>query len=131
MVDNVSVQTIYEDPQRFAIKLLSLSDGTGESSVIKVDKSTLVGLNGREPSSLVVEHILANVDGMEVHLFAKHTTDISIARIGGQGTYIKEYKTIGGLQTAGAGDTGDICITTAGQSAGDSYDIVIYLRKKD
>lgn len=131
MADAVSTTIVYEDPQRMVIKLTNLSDGTGESAVTKVDKSTFTGPNGLEPSSLVIEKVTSDGAGMDVYLYVDHTTAVPIARIGGLGRYSKNFRDVGGLQTAGSGGTGDIILTTTGHSSGDSYDITLYIRKKD
>jgi hypothetical protein len=131
MADAVNTTVIYQDTVRYVVKITNLSDGTGETAVTKVDKSTLTGPNGLEPTELVVECIDADVAGMQVYLYADHTTDVPIARIGGLGRYKRDFRKTGGLSTAGAGDTGDILLTTNGHSSGDSYDITLYLRKKD
>lgn len=131
MADATTNIVVYEDPQRMVIQLTNLSDGTGESAVTKVDKSTFTGPNGLEPSSLVIEEIHGDASGMEVYIYADHTTDIPIARLGGLGRYDRCYRHVGGLQTAGAGDSGDILFNTNGQSSGDSYDITLHIRKKD
>lgn len=131
MADAVTTTVIYQDTVRYVVKITNLSDGTGESAVTKVDKSTLVGPNGLEPSELVVEVIDADVVGMTVKIYADHTTDVPIAMIGGGGAYCRDFRKTGGLSTSGAGETGDILLTTAGHTANDSYDITLYLRKKD
>lgn len=130
MADAVSTTVLHNSPRRLVIQITNLSDGTGESAVTKVDKSTYTGLNGLEPSSLVVETIKGESIGMEVRLFADHTTDVTIAQLQ-SGNIDLDYRPYGGLQTSGAGDTGDILLTTNGHTAGDSYNLVINFRKKD
>lgn len=130
MADAVSTKTLTDTPKRLVVQFTNLSDGTGESAVTKVDKSTFTGLDGTEPSSLVVERITGTIDGMEVRIYCDHTTDITIAQLAG-GQVDLDYRDQGGLQTSGAGDTGDILFTTTGHSAGDSYNLVLHMRKKD
>ncbi len=130
MADAVSTQVLSNTSRRYVIQITNLSDGTGESGVTKVDKSTLTGLNGLEPSSLVVEYIRGEVVGMSVRLFCDHTTDVTIAQL--QGSHIDlDYRKQGGFQTYAAGDSGDILLTTTGHSSGDSYNLIIAFRKKD
>lgn len=131
MADAVTSTTILNHPNRLVMKFTNNSDGTGESAVVKVDKSTFTGPNGLEPTQLVIETIKGDVTGMQVYLYADHTTDIPIARIGGLGIVDMDFRAIGGLQTTGAGETGDITLTTVSHSAGDSYDITISMIKKD
>ncbi len=130
MADTVDVITLYNNPQKLAVLLLSRSDGTGESNVVKVDKSTLTGLDGTEPTGLVIEKIEYDVSGMEVLLSYDHTTDLRAIRLqSGFGCF--DFTDVGGLYRTGSGDTGDLLLSTNGHSAGDSYAIKLVLRKKD
>lgn len=131
MADSVKINVLSNTAKRYKVQLLNLSDGTGESAVTKIDKSTLTGLNGLEPGSLVLEGVEGESSGMEVYIYADRTTPVQLARIGGMGYYEADYRDVGGLQTNTAGGTGDILLTTNGHSAGDSYDIKLYFRKKD
>lgn len=131
MADAVNVRTIHNDANKLVVNIMSLSDGTGESAVIKVDKSTFTGPNGLEPSELRIDKICGDCSGMTLYLYADHTTDVVVARIGGTGIFCKDLQNVGGLHTSGAGDTGDITLTTAGHTAGDSYDLTLYMTKID
>lgn len=131
MADSVSSKTIFNGSRKLIMQFTNLSDGTGESAVVKVDKSTFTGPNGLEPSSLRIDMIEGDAAGMEVFLYSDHTTDVPIARLGGLGRFKIDYRPMGGVYTGGTGDTGDITLTTAGHSSGDSYNIVIHMTKKD
>ncbi len=129
MADTVSVVTLFSSPRRLVVKLLSRSDGTGESNVVKVDKSTLTGPNGAEPTCFSIRKIEYDITGMEVALSVDATTDVVLARLEGQGCF--DYEHCGGINTRAAGDTGDILLTTNGHSSGDHYDITLHLIKKN
>lgn len=130
MADTVSTNTLFNGARKLVVQLNCVSDGTGESAVVKVDKSTLTGLNRSEPSKLVVESIDWMVDGMTVELFFDRTSDVKIATLVGTG--YTDYKCpAGGLQDTGTGGTGDIILTSTGATSGDSYKILLTLRKKD
>ncbi len=131
MADTVTSKTIFNGPRKLIMQFTNLSDGTGESNVVKVDKSAYTGMNGLEPSSLVIEKIEGEAVGMEVAISVDHTSDEVVARLGGLGRFCIDYRPVGGLQTTGSGDTGDILFTTNGHAAGDSYNIVLHIRKKD
>ncbi len=130
MADAVSSKTIINTPTRLVMQFTNLSDGTGESAVIKVDKSTFTGPNGLEPSSLRIDKIEGEVSGMTVTIKANHTSNITIAQLSGNSICI-DYLKAGGFQTSGAGGTGDIEFTTTGHSSGDSYNLVLSMWKKD
>lgn len=129
MVDTVSTKTIFDSPRKLVVQLTNLSDGTGESAVVKVDKSTFTGLNGLEPSKFAVEKIVYDVSSMRVTLSFDRTTDVVFAVLQGQGEF--NYKNSGGFVDSTTGDTGDILLTTANHASGDGYNIILHLRKKD
>lgn len=129
MADAVSTVTLHNSRKYLVVKLLNKSDGTGESNVVKVDKSTFTGLNGLEPTKIVIDKILYDCSGMQVTISYDHTSDVNIAHIGGFGCL--DYTDAGGLPDSGSGQTGDILFTTTNHSSGDTYDITLYCRKKD
>lgn len=130
MADAVDVLTVFAGRRRRVVRLTNLSDGTGESAVVKVDKSAITGPDGTEPGRIVVEKIQYSIEGMSVRLFWDHTADDEIVTLVGQGEL--DWTCCGGLiDPASAGDTGDIILTTNGHTAGDSYDITLHLRLKD
>jgi len=130
MADAVNIKTVFNGGRRLVVRLTNVSDGTGEAAVIKVDKSTFTGPDGTEPTSFVVEKIEYDILGMQVQLHWDHTTPDIIAVISGAG-YL-DWVAAGGLvDPLSAGGTGDIELTTVGHTAGDSYTITLWLRKKD
>ncbi len=130
MADTVSTTVLTNTKKRHVIQITNTSDGTGESGVVKIDKSTLTGLNGLEPGSLVVETITGTVQGMIVKLTCDRTTALTIATLDG-GQVDLDFRPFGGFQTNTAGNTGDIVLTTIGHTSGDSYNLIINCRKKD
>jgi hypothetical protein len=129
MADTVTTKVVLNTPKKLVVHLTNLSDGTGESAVAKVDKSAYTGLNGLEPSKLVVERIEFDVSSMRVSLLWDQTSDEQIAVL--QGSGFLDWRDSGGLIGANTGGPGDILLTTTGHAAGDGYDITLYLRKKD
>lgn len=129
MVDTVTNITIHNSPKRLVTKHLSLSDGTGESNVVKVDKSTFTGPDGTEPSFFMIEKVQYDIAGMEILISVDLTTDQNLFRLTGAG--ILDFRDVGGISTTGSGGTGDLLLSTNAHSSGDSYDITIYMRKKD
>lgn len=130
MADTVSTKTLFDGTKDLVVQLLNSSDGTGESAVVKVDISTLTGPNGSAPTSVAVMKIDYDIFGMNVGLFFDRTTDVKIASLAaGQGCI--DYTDVGGFVGNTAGDTGDIYLTTIGHTLGDSYNIILHLRKRD
>lgn len=132
MADTVTIKTLFNSPAKLIVQLTSLSDGTGETNVLKVDKSTFTGLNGVEPSKLTVEKIIYDVSSMRVKLTWDQTVDETIAVLQGDGV-IDWYHNGRSARNVGVntGGTGDILLTTTNHSAGDGYEITLYLHKKD
>ena len=132
MVDAVDTLTVFSGSRRHVIRLTNVSDGTGETTVAKLDISGLVGPDGAPPTRTVVEWIEYDVQGFtSVRLLWDHTTDDEIAVLGtGQG--LSDWTASGGLtDPASTGGTGDILLTTAGGASGSTYNITIGLRLKD
>ena len=114
----------------YAVRLLNISDGTGESGVIKVDKSTLVAFDGAEPAKLAVEEILCSIQGFtSVRLYWHHDVNDEICVLSGND--YRNYSEVPLVDPASAGGTGDILLTTAGTTSGNTYDITLILRLMD
>jgi hypothetical protein len=123
MADAVASQTLFNGSRNLVVKLTNLSDGTGESAVVKVDVSAF------SLSEVMIEKIHYNVSGMVATLLWDATTDVKIMDLEGSGCF--DFSGFGGLwNNAGSGVTGDILLTTTGHTAGDSYFIILEMVKK-
>lgn len=124
MADAVSSQKLIDNARNVVMKLTSVSDGTGESAVTKVDVSALNGA----PAAVKIKRIIYNVQGMVVRLLWDATADVTILDLSGDGEMCFEH--FGGLtNNAGAGKTGDIQLTTIGHTNGDSYSLILEMEK--
>lgn len=134
MVDTVTTKVLYAGSHDYVVQLTNQSDGTGESGALKIDKSSITGPNGKEPSKIDIRKIQYNVDGMRVDLFWDHTSDVLIATLGGavsSGSGEFCYQQYGDLRDTGTGGTGDLILTTSGHTSGDSYNILLHCRLRD
>ena len=132
MADAVDTLTPIKGGNRIIIRCTNVSDGTGESAVIKIDKSTLIGPDGvNEPGKIVLEEVQWSIQGFSsVRLFWDHTTDDEICVLGTGNGYFN-FKNAGGLtDPASSGGTGDVLLTTAGAISGATYDITLVCRLK-
>ena len=133
MADAVASQTIVDGPSFVAIKLTNISDGTGESAVAKVDVSALEAdsRTGLSCTDVNIERIWWQCIGMKVRILFDASSDVMAIELGENQSGNHDYSIFGGLvNNAGSGKTGDIKFTTVGASSGDTYTVILYLRKK-
>ncbi len=136
MADTVTTITIedYAGSKYAAYHFTGISDGTGESGVVKIDKSAMaVAQDGAEPAAVDILQVDWNIQGFTyVKLSWDHTTDQTAMLLpAGAGSrafpkplgefYLKDPRT--------AGDTGDLLLTSVGAVSGATYDITVYVRK--
>ena len=136
MADAVTSQTLSDGDRIAIVKLTNISDGTGESSVEKVDISALAASNtGLTPSRATIEQIWYDIGGMRVALEWNATSNVVAAVLGGSAAAGNvnghmDFRSFGGLKnTEASGANGDIDLTTHGHTNHDHYTIVMQLRK--
>lgn len=130
MADAVDTIVLSNNPNRIVCRFTNISDGTGETGVVKIDKSTLVGLFGVEPAKLNIEYIQWSIQGFSyVSILWDHTTDDEAAVLAA-GNGFRDFREAGVLVDPGsAGGTGDILFTTGSPAPGATYDIEISVKK--
>lgn len=131
MADAVATQTIFDGDRMAIQKFTNISDGTGETKVLKVDVSALLPNNlGIACDAVTITKIHASTHGMEVVMYWDATTDVVIQTIPQNSQYSFDFEKFGGLtNNAGAGKTGDILFSTQDASAGDAYTITLEMVK--
>ena len=136
MADAVTSQTLSDGDRIAVVKFTNISDGTGESSVAKVDISALATSNtGLTPSRATIEQIWYDIGGMRVALEWNATSNVVAAVLGGSAAAGNvnghmDFRSFGGLKnTEASGANGDIDLTTHGHTNHDHYTIVLQLRK--
>lgn len=126
MADAVTTQVLVDDTRRAILKFTNISDGTGESAVVKVDVSTLASYQGSACTSVNIEKLEAITDGMGVDLLWDATADVIIMTLGPDQFFTFDFTRFGGLKNnAGAGKNGDILFTTVGATSGSRYSIIL------
>ncbi len=132
MADTVSVTVIEDGPRNYIVHLIGLSDGTGETDVVKVDLSTLGGpnpANSTPPASLAIKDIQYDVQGYSsVTLAFGATADQPLARMALAG--MTEFEPLLNSIPTATGYTGDILLTSNGATTGATYDIVLRMVKQ-
>ena len=131
MADTVASQTLADGPKTAVLKLTNISDGTGESAVTKVDVSALqTSAAGDTCTGVTIERIWWQCIGMKVQILWDATTDLFCIELGENQSGDHDYTKFGGLtNNSGSGKTGDVNFTTVGHTSGDTYTVILYLRK--
>jgi hypothetical protein len=130
MADAVTTQILVDDTKRAVFKFTNISDGTGESGVIKIDVSALTPYQGKACTSVAIQNLDAITAGMGVNLLWDATTDVICLTIGEADFVTFDFSRFGGLtNNAGTGKTGDLLFTTIGAASGDRYTIVMEVLK--
>jgi hypothetical protein len=131
MADAVATQTLLDGERMAIMKFTNLSDGTGESKVLKVDVSTLTSsASGKACDGVTITKIHASTHGLEVQIYWDATTDVFCWCVPQNSTYTMDFEKFGGLtNNAGTGVTGDVLFSTADASNGDFYTIVLEMVK--
>ena len=109
----------------YTIHMTGISDGTGESNVVKIDKSAFTSYDAAEPGIINILSARWNVQGFSyIKLSTDHTTDDVVLLLSGNG--YDNWDAGGGLRDpASSGQTGDLLLTSAGAASGATYDITL------
>lgn len=134
MADRVDTLDVFKGGDLIGRRILCVSDGTGETNVVKVQKSTLTNSNGIVPTKLAIEQLWWSISGFtSVELDWDHTTPDEIAILAtGNGAQLYGRTLgvdLGSLwDPASAGGTGNIILTSKGASASATYNIYMLIR---
>lgn len=129
MADAVTSQTLFDGDRNVVMKFTNVSDGTGESAVLKVDVSALKAssINGAACDGVIINKVHASLNGMGVNMIWDATSDVT-GFILSPGMYTYDFTT-GLINNAGSGVTGDVLFTTIGHTSGDTYSIILEMTK--
>lgn len=124
MADAVSTQVLADGPVNLIVKLMNVSDGTGESAVKKVDASDYGA------AAFSIQRIHYSTIGMGFRLYFDATTDALAWQVAADDNGTFDFTSFGGLpDPLATGYTGDILLTTVGHTLNDVYTIILELRK--
>ena len=115
MADVVASQTLLDGERLFIGKFTNISDGTGETNVVKVDVSTLAkNAAGNACTGVKINKIWISTHGLEIRVLWEATSPVVAWIIPQNNIYEIDFSSFGGLtNNAGAGVTGDISFTTS------------------
>ena len=130
MADTVATQILFQGDKQVIMKFTDASDGTGETNVVKVNVSTLASYQGKPCVAVQIDKIYMMTQGMEVRMLWEATANVTILTVPQNVVQTFDFDTFGGLDNnAGTGKTGNILFSTLNASAGDSYSIILVMRK--
>jgi hypothetical protein len=137
MADTVTSQTLKDSATAWAVKLTNISDGTGESGVVKVSANTLIASDGGSTQRLSINKLFWNVSkgtsslqDPRVTLMWRGTSNTTIVTLSGSGTLDLTTNLQAPLtNNAGAGANGDILLTTTGFTASAGYTLILEGKK--
>ena len=136
MADAVTSQTLADGDKIAVIKLTNISDGTGETSVKKIDVSALAANSaGAACAHATINQIWYDIGGMRVALEWNATSNVVAAVLGGSAAAgnvsgYMDFRSFGGIKnTLASGYDGDIDLTTHGHTNHDHYTIVLEVAK--
>jgi hypothetical protein len=143
VADVVTSQLIENGPRRVVYKFTSVSDGTGESAVVKVNATssgplgvTVQGQTFYPTTHMKIVDMLYDVRTMSVRMQWEATTPIDIFIASGQGagpfSLLDSRGGFGGIPNAAIGTTGvtgSIMFSTIGAALNASYSIIMTLIK--
>lgn len=131
MADSVTSRLLSNGASNLIANFTNLSDGTGESAVVKIDATDAAtyGYKGVAPGvNLNIRRIEFSVHNGSVNLLWDATTDEIFAVLQGQGKF--NWKPGGGRRTPSIGGaTGSILLTTNGFMINSGYTITIFATK--
>jgi len=131
MADAVTSQTLFDNERTAIMKFTNISDGTGETAVLKVDVSALnPSASGQTCTRVTVTKIYIASHGMEVRMLWDAATDVPFYLSSPGATQTLDMNGFGGItNNGGAGVTGDIVFSTADASSGDTYWCILEMTK--
>jgi len=132
MADAVATQTLIDGDKKVVQKFTNISDGSGESAVVKVDVSSLAtNSRGDACTGVVIEKIWWQCIGMKVQILFDASTNVFCIELGENQSGNQDYTNFGGLSNnSGSGKTGDVLFTTVGHTSADTYTIIMSMRKE-
>ena len=131
MADAVTSQTLLDGERLAIMKFTNISDGTGETAATKVNVSALAkSASGLACTAVSVLKITSVCHGMEVRMYWDADTDVPFFLSTINTNYQNDFSSFGGItNNASTGKNGNIVFSTADQSNGDTYTVVLEMQK--
>ena len=132
MADAVTNKVLIDTDRLIEIHLTNISDGSGESGVVKVDPASVNAFtfNKLQPTYFAIMEVVGQISGfssVEI-LFDSNSPAPGVVLAPGY-NHIDFTKAGGLFDPLATGTTGKIKLTTVGASASSTYDITLLLKK--
>jgi hypothetical protein len=128
MADTVTSQTLLDGERLVIQKFTNVSDGTGETNVVKVQPSTLApNAFGKACTGVKINKMWVATQAMAVEIKWDATTPVLAWTVPINRFQEMDFgEHLGGItNNAGTGVTGNITFTTVGAAAGSAYSIIL------
>lgn len=122
MADRVAIETNVNQERRKILHLYSVSDGTGESAVVKISKA---GLNMPNSKPILINRIWGVAVGMTVNLLWDASADDLLITFPDSNPVDFTFDKAPAKDPQSATNVGDLLLTTVGHTSGDTYSIWI------
>ncbi|MAS97495.1 MAG: hypothetical protein CMF29_00975 [Kiritimatiellaceae bacterium] len=132
MADAVATQTIQDGAKTAIFRFTNVSDGTGETTVAKIDVSALSSdpMTGAACTGCTIQKIYYSTIGMGVKIFFDASSNVLAWQLNADWADTLDFTDFTGIpNNAGSGKTGDVLFTTVDHSSGDVYNIVMQVSK--
>ena len=128
MANTVETQTIVDGSRNLVVKVHIHGDGTGdESETLLIDASSYTPA----ATSLKLMEVKSNFVGFTAELIWDATTNVHAWQMPDY-EQRQEFWQVGGIPSnVGAGETGDVLITTSNLGNGDSGTALLFFKKRD
>ena len=130
MADTVTTQTIADTSGiKFVVKMTNVSDGTGETNVVKVDASALTFMteDGERKISKIFWSVNTQSGKSAVELIWDGATNATAVSMSGQGFW--DLRADGNeIVNNATTPTGDVLLSTKNFANGDNYTILVVFR---
>ncbi len=133
MADAVATQTIQDGAKTAIFRFTNVSDGTGESAVVKIDASSLSSdpMTGAACTGCTIQKIYYSTIGMGVKIFFDASTDVLAWQLNADWSDTLDFSDFTGIpNNSGSGKTGDIMFTTVGAANTETYNIILDMTKQ-
>lgn len=125
MANTINVVTLQNGSKNLVLNVYISGDGSGDEVATQLVDASAYGA-----STVVLENFWSSLTGFTAELLWDADTNVPFIHLPNYDSSYTPEKANGINNTAGAGKTGDVLITTAGLGANDKGTIILRFKKK-